>query len=68
MAPGAEDTLQEELGSLLDEVSFQITSARWAGLDRVEELRASLKRARDLIADADALAAGVAADRREREW
>ena len=56
-----------ELDELLDRASYTLTSARTAGLDRTSELRAALKRLRGLVADADALAASVDAERREAE-
>jgi hypothetical protein len=54
----------DELAELLDRVSFELSSARAAGIGRPEELRAALKRARNLVADADALASAVDARRR----
>ena len=54
----------DELSDLLDKVSFELSSARAAGIGRPEELRAALKRARNLVADADALASAVDARRR----
>lgn len=56
-----------ELAELLEEASFHITQARGAGLERTDELRAALRRARELLVDADALAADVAAARRTEE-
>jgi hypothetical protein len=55
----------DELSDLLDKVSYELSSARAAGVGRPEELRAALKRARELVADADALAAAVGARRRD---
>jgi hypothetical protein len=52
----------QELEAILDEVSYQVTSARAAGLDRIDELRAALKRVRDLAVDADTIAGAVAAE------
>ncbi len=54
---------QNELESLLDSVSYEITAARSAGLAATSELRAALKRARSLVADAEALASSVEAER-----
>ena len=56
-----------ELADLLDQVSFELSSARAAGIGRPGELRAALKRARNLVADADALASAVDARRRDAE-
>jgi hypothetical protein len=55
----------EELERILDDLAYQMTAARTAGVQRPEELRAALRRARDLVAEADALAAMVAAKRKE---
>ena len=56
----------QELSELLDRVSYELSSARAAGLGRPDQLRAALKKARELVADADALAAAVGAARREQ--
>lgn len=58
---------KQELEGILDEISYELTSARTAGLDRPDALRASLRRARDLVADADSLASTVAAAQRDEE-
>ncbi|MDQ3957251.1 MAG: hypothetical protein M3273_02895, partial [Actinomycetota bacterium] len=42
-----------------------LTAARAAGAERPEELRAALRRARERVAEADALAASLGAERRE---
>jgi hypothetical protein len=54
----------EELDGLLDQASYLLTTARSAGLDDIEKLRATLKRIRALVGDADALAASVEGERR----
>jgi hypothetical protein len=54
-----------ELDGLLDQASYVLTTARTAGLEDTERLRAALKRIRSLVGDADALAASVEAERRE---
>jgi hypothetical protein len=41
-----------------------LTTARSAGLDDIEKLRATLKRIRALVGDADALASSVEGERR----
>ncbi|MGH2754091.1 MAG: hypothetical protein ACRDLB_06615 [Actinomycetota bacterium] len=56
-----------ELADLLDKVSYELSSARAAGISRPEELRAALKKARELVSDADALAQAAGAQRREDE-
>lgn len=58
---------KEELEGILDDISYELTSARTAGLDRPEQLRSSLRRARDLVADADSLASVAAAAQREEQ-
>lgn len=54
---------QRELESLLDDLAYELTGARTAGTGQPEVLRAALRRARDLLADADALAASIGAER-----
>lgn len=58
---------KQELEGILDEISYELTSARAAGLERPDRLRTSLRRARDLVSDADSLASAVAAAQREAE-
>jgi hypothetical protein len=53
-----------ELDGLLDQASYLLTTARSAGLDDIDKLRATLKRIRALVGDADALAASVEGERR----
>jgi hypothetical protein len=53
-----------ELEGLLDQASYLLTTARSAGLDDIDKLRATLKRIRALVGDADALAASVEGERR----
>lgn len=59
------DKMSAEIEELLDAVSYEVTSARAAGLGRPEELRTALKRARELLADADSIASHVAVARNE---
>lgn len=56
---------QRELESILDDLAYELTGARTAGVEQPEILRAALRRARDLLADADGLAAAIGAQRRE---
>jgi hypothetical protein len=56
-----------ELSGLLDQASYLLTTARSAGLDDIEKLRATLKRIRALVGDADALASSVEGERRAGE-
>lgn len=58
---------QVEIDKLLEEVSYLITSARASGLDRVDEMRSSLKSARQAIVSAESLAADVLMVRRAEE-
>lgn len=53
-----------ELDGLLDQASYLLTTARSAGLEDIEKLRATLKRIRALVGDADALASSVEGERR----
>jgi hypothetical protein len=55
---------ERELEAILDELAYALTAARAVGVGRPDELRAALRRARDLLADADALAASIGAERR----
>jgi hypothetical protein len=63
----SEQQQADELADLLDKVSYELSSARAAGVGRPDALRAALKRARELVADADALAAAVHVERESRE-
>ena len=54
---------QRELESILENLAYELTGARTAGVEQPEILRAALRRARDLLADADALAAAIGAER-----
>lgn len=58
---------QQELVELLDEVAYELTQARAAGLGQPDAMRAALKRVQDLIAQADALVSSDAAARRNNE-
>jgi hypothetical protein len=57
----------QELSALLDEVGYELTSARAAGLARPDELRSALKRARTLIVGAEALVADAVAAAKKSE-
>jgi uncharacterized protein YbaP (TraB family) len=58
---------RQELSALLDEVGYELTSARAAGLNRPDELRSALKRARTLIVGAEALVADAVATAKKSE-
>lgn len=66
-AQPSDEHRNEELARLLDEISYEVTAARSAGLGRVDDLRAALRRARDLVAQADALASSLLAARRDAD-
>ena len=57
----------EEMNELLEEVSYALTSARTSGLQRVDEMRSALKRAREAIVSAESLAADIVMVRRREE-
>jgi hypothetical protein len=61
--PMASRDPQRELERIFDDLSYELTGARTAGVDQPDELRAALRRARDLLADADGLAASIGAER-----
>jgi len=54
-----------EFEELLDELSYQVTAARTAGMDRPEELRRALKTIGKLAADIDAIAVTEVAARQD---
>ena len=56
-----------ELDSFLDQASYLLTSARTSGLAEAGELRAVLKRLREVIGAADALASSAEAERRSED-
>ena len=53
----------EELSQLLDRLSYELTAARSAGVDRPQELRRAVKSIAKLAADIDALAVTEVASR-----
>lgn len=54
---------QRQLEAILDDLAYELTGARTAGVHQPDVLRAALRRARDLLADADGLAASIGAER-----
>lgn len=58
---------EAEFESLLETASYLLTSARTSGLDKTEELRTTLKRLRDVVGEADALASSVDMERRNSD-
>ena len=54
-----------ELEGLLDDLSYQVTAARTAGLHRPDDLRRTLKRMTALISNIDAVAVTEISQRRE---
>jgi hypothetical protein len=55
-----------ELEDLLDDLSYQVTAARAAGLRNPEDLRRTLRRMTKLIAELDAVAVTEMAARRDQ--
>jgi hypothetical protein len=55
----------EELNELLDRLSYEVTAARSAGVDRPLELRRALKSIGKIAADIDALAVTEVAARQK---
>ena len=55
----------EELNALLDKLSYEVTAARSAGVDRPQELRRALKSIGKIAADIDALAVTEVAARQK---
>jgi hypothetical protein len=55
----------EELDQLLDELTYEVTAARSAGVDRPQELRRALKAIVKLAGDIDALAVTEVASRQK---
>ena len=55
-----------ELEGLLDDLSYQVTAARSAGLGRPEDLRRALRRMTKLISELDAVAVTELAGRRHQ--
>jgi hypothetical protein len=53
----------KELDQLLDELSYQVTAARSAGVNRPQELRRAVRSIGKLAADIDALAVTEVASR-----
>jgi hypothetical protein len=54
-----------EVERLLDDLSYQVTAARTAGLRRPDELRRTLKRMTALISNIDAVAVTEMSQRRD---
>jgi hypothetical protein len=61
------DDRASEFDRILEDLSYELTSARAIGLSDPDRLRVMLRRMRDLIADADSLASGLGAERRKAE-
>lgn len=55
-----------ELDGMLDSVSYELTEARRFGLEDPDRLRRALKKARDHLNHADALAGAVVATQEDR--
>lgn len=61
------DDRASEFDRILEDLSYELTSARAIALSDPDSLRVMLRRMRDLIADADSLASGLGAERRKAE-
>jgi hypothetical protein len=57
------DQLKSELDAMFESISYELTTARTAGVADPEALRVSLRRIRGLVAEADSLAGHVVAER-----
>lgn len=56
------DEQAAELNGILDEMTYDITAARTAGLDRPDDAIGALDSLQKKVADARALAAGIRAE------
>jgi hypothetical protein len=54
-----------ELERLLDELTYQVTAVRTAGMGRPDAVRSAIKRIGKLLADIDSLAVTELAERRK---
>lgn len=59
------DERERELEGILEHLSYELTAARTAGIARPEALRTALRKARQLLDDAEGLAAGAQVEARE---
>jgi hypothetical protein len=59
-------TRPEELDSLLEDLSYEITAARSCGISDAERLRAIARRIRDIASNLDALAGSIVAEEQAR--
>jgi hypothetical protein len=59
-------TRQQELDSLLEELSYEITAARSCGVSDAERMRAIVRRIRDIASNLDALAGSIVAEEQAR--
>ena len=57
------DEQRTEMNDILDEMTYDITAVRTAGIDDPDEAIAALDRLQKKVADARALAAGIRAER-----
>jgi hypothetical protein len=55
----------EEFEGLLEQLSYEISTARAIGLARPDDLRDAVKRMRDIVADAEALVGAAGAESRK---
>jgi hypothetical protein len=52
---------------MLEDLAYQVTSARSAGVENPEALRSAVKKMRQLVNDAESLAVTLEAQRRKSE-
>lgn len=56
-----------EFEDILEELSYELTSARSVGLDDPERLRRSVRRMRELVANAESLVSSAGAEKLKAE-
>jgi hypothetical protein len=61
------DGQAEEFARILEDLSYELTSARSIGLSEPAKLREIVRRMRDLIANADSLVSSAGAERLKAE-
>jgi hypothetical protein len=61
------DGQASEFEQILEDLSYELTAARSAGLSEPDRVREILRRMKDLVINADTLAGSLAAERRRAE-
>lgn len=62
-----DDPRVQEMEALLEDLSYEITAARSAGIEDPDKLRGIVRRIRDIGADLDGLAGSIVAERQAAE-